>query len=647
MEWGCLDIESWKREAFSRLKNDLYSTKENRFLSYESFQASHLVIVFGKSQVGKTTLILNMIGLKDDSCFHSVYNTLRGGVPKGDSSTSTAIIYSQSENDCYAFGYTTLEGEVYFKSESLDEKGMIEALKEIREKVERNNQREDLILNIYIPKTFFLDEIQKDKITIVDLPGIESRNSSESPHVRALMTRYIPLASVCVVACRLDNIEGLKDLQLPGNVDWKFLDHKYLLVLTHAYNDASIRRFFDVPEKDRKTSFYDFVMEGSTKEVRKILGSANKTEIYPIEMGENLKNIQIRNEEDKRVVVETKDKVLAQLRRSIISHKGNHFHSALLELKAIVEYSDESRIKEVEEKMKEIKITINNLQIHIDKLVSCNSQSSKKLKEIDSEIKEFDEKINSLKALNLDFSHEIFSEIRKYMRDKKLDESKIRDEDEGILKKMLEVIEEKSEATKNKISKIKAWNCISWDKMKSDLKASIYRTYKDRLCPPKNIIKKFMPFLSGPHIDISEVKDICAEIAEEIKDSFSKHIDPLKKDLETERKELDEKKKSELKSQKERKAEISSYKEKMKKSEEKIRELTEEEEKVRKNKEQDREVLGAYLSVAKDEYLKYREEIKNQTKSSHLSIAEKTKRILFLGVLDQDYIRTVNEHRDE
>ena len=58
-----------------------------------------LAILYGKSQVGKTTLILALMGIKSDS-FKKVEDILRAGREKGKSSTSIAIKYGYS-NDSF------------------------------------------------------------------------------------------------------------------------------------------------------------------------------------------------------------------------------------------------------------------------------------------------------------------------------------------------------------------------------------------------------------------------------------------------------------------------------------------------------------------------------------------------------------------
>lgn len=97
----------WQENAFNKIKESLLSVRDNPLLRYDTMRKKYLVVIYGKSQIGKSTLILNMIGIRD-KCFPLVYKTLRAKVPKGNSSTSTAIIYSKSDTEDYGLAVAPL-----------------------------------------------------------------------------------------------------------------------------------------------------------------------------------------------------------------------------------------------------------------------------------------------------------------------------------------------------------------------------------------------------------------------------------------------------------------------------------------------------------------------------------------------------------
>lgn len=94
-------------------------------MQYDGMQESYLVVVYGPSQIGKTSLILKLIGIRDDNdCFQKVSQTLRTKeITRGNSSTSTAIIYARSDTEQYALAVEDEPNKVSEKLFFSDEKG--------------------------------------------------------------------------------------------------------------------------------------------------------------------------------------------------------------------------------------------------------------------------------------------------------------------------------------------------------------------------------------------------------------------------------------------------------------------------------------------------------------------------------------------
>ena len=163
----------WQEKAFNELKEDLTATKDNRFLKYQDENETYLVMICGKSQIGKSTLILKMIGIRDEN-FNDVYNTLRAGSPQGNSSTVTAIIYAKSATDKYALAFAKLD-EPTPEKKYYDAKEMVRALQQVRQDVESGQRTStDEILFIDIPRSFFMEESAVGSIRIIDMPGVQS-----------------------------------------------------------------------------------------------------------------------------------------------------------------------------------------------------------------------------------------------------------------------------------------------------------------------------------------------------------------------------------------------------------------------------------------------------------------------------------------
>ena len=120
-----------------------------------------------------------------------------------------------------------MEGKILSAVEDCTSDGMRQKIQSIRSDVEKNSFSNKAILHIFIPKNYFSSSEKENKISILDLPGIESRNIHEKAHVESLMTRYIPISSVCIIACLASDIQSLEKEEMPNGLDWKKLDTKF------------------------------------------------------------------------------------------------------------------------------------------------------------------------------------------------------------------------------------------------------------------------------------------------------------------------------------------------------------------------------------------------------------------------------------
>lgn len=414
------DRDKWKRDTFELIKRNLLYIKDSRTIQYRQTSSTHLVCVYGKSQVGKTTLILNMIGLKDDKK-SEVAEVLRGGIPRGNSSTSTAIIYSQSDNDQYGLLVETTKGGnvnlgvEYFSSEALCRK-----LQSIRDAVEQNLLSNEEIMHIFIPKKFFSDTVSTNKISILDLPGVESRNIKEKSHVESLMARYIPISSVCIIACPADTIQSLETLELPNDIKWNLLSDKFVIVTTKSYSRGNIKDFFQTPRCNRPKDFISYIEETYLSEVSKIPGICNSTQIFPIEIGDSFDKLlseELTNEEDQNEVIRVRNIILDRLRQFVVEHKGENLLSAIRELKILVEQCDDNRIKffnqQIEDNNVELSKLTEKLNQYNDDLNTLKVDKSQN----ESEVRELIDLYDSIKQTLENVTSRYSSDLIKVLTD--------------------------------------------------------------------------------------------------------------------------------------------------------------------------------------------------------------------------------------
>ena len=656
-----LDKYDWQKDAFNRIKSQLLPVRDNPFVQYNYTAATHLVCVYGKPQVGKTTLILNMIGLKDDDSKRDVSEVLRGGIAHGNSSTSTAIIYSQSESDdLYGVRIETLEGKELSVVEYCTSDGMLQKLQSIRNDVEKNLFSNKAILHISIPKKYFSSSDTDNKISILDLPGVESRNILERAHVESLMNRYIPLSSVCIIACTSNEIKSLKKLELPNNIDWKNLPHRFFVVITRSYSAGSIKEYFKSPRNQRKTRFKDFLLNQYKEDLSKILGKDFMTKIFLLDMGDSFVSLckELINEEDRGEVTETRDFYLSSLRESISSSKGYNLQSCIKELRAIVNKIEESKIIQLKEIAKKKEEEKNEIFKRKEKLESNRNNNKFKIQEFESSI----EKLNNLnktvenellKAAT-SFSDNLIVIIKKEIVEKSLfkDKNGIRyfyDKNRVCMKGIQNHLMILGETIRSQVPLLLKGSEFNIDFYPSSIANSIYsqfaKMYEKELYPPSSFIKNL--FGNSPKVDISSaysyIQQIKTIIQSEIRSSV---IVECQTKIRKKRDDylVDSKwRKSKLK---EEENEIKSKEEELKRIKNEIDENNEELLAVGNQKRQDEQTLDEYLKHAKETYLSQRNEIFESINSKKTSPPDKFLYIILLGIIDKDYKNITNESNE-
>ena len=122
----------WAKLAHSKFMSNfdsqLYSSSEIKDQIYVS--------VYGPSQVGKTSLILELIGVSPQS-YHHVENILRADRGYGKSSTSNIVLYRTSEND---FWFITTDNERTNELLQLNDEQAKKHLSTLRRKMEHYGQ---------------------------------------------------------------------------------------------------------------------------------------------------------------------------------------------------------------------------------------------------------------------------------------------------------------------------------------------------------------------------------------------------------------------------------------------------------------------------------------------------------------------------
>ena len=202
------EINTWENVPIYRsLGMDVDISNMNHLLTKR-------VVLVGPTQVGKTTLIMNLIGIRDDKKTE-LNRILRGGRSVGESSTSIATVYTRSPEG-YGFGIKEFNLTENISANSLEyfpnTEGFKERLKSINEHqsildYENNNK----YLCIAIPEEYYYPD-NKENIQVVDLPGFGDQREAVRAYLRKVKdTLYNFIAGVIAVAAA-DKIKELSSV---------------------------------------------------------------------------------------------------------------------------------------------------------------------------------------------------------------------------------------------------------------------------------------------------------------------------------------------------------------------------------------------------------------------------------------------------
>lgn len=226
----------WAVSAYDHFVQDLAPELVNTLQRNEQVT----VAVYGATQVGKTTLILDLLGLSTLTT-DEVGSVLRGGQQLGKSATAMPIRYGRSQDDGW---YIAGEGPLSADTAR-------EMLGAFRRKVESGGICDAEVLDIRIPRGFFQqcdDSSAGLELNIIDIPGINSHSSAEQDLVNKLADRYVVVADLVLLVGKADSLGFLneRDLIIPALADWAAQPTRFRIVLTYGFSpDSLVSQFQD------------------------------------------------------------------------------------------------------------------------------------------------------------------------------------------------------------------------------------------------------------------------------------------------------------------------------------------------------------------------------------------------------------------
>ncbi|KRP83170.1 hypothetical protein [Pseudomonas lactis] len=236
--WHALQAHQsdWAFRAYARLIKTLSKDVQEK-LQLKEEVAEPYVVIFGKTQVGKTTLLLDLMGI-DPAQLGRISQIMRGGREAGKSATATAMEYCRSANG--RWGLTLRSKTHWFEAEA----DVTRALGQLREDMEAGQLVAESPCVVHIPSSFFASQAAEGpSIRILDLPGDNPANAAEQAHVNHMAKTYLPFADLVLLVGRGDDLGFLRPeaLTLPGIEDWQAMPHRFRIVTTYSYFAQSIK----------------------------------------------------------------------------------------------------------------------------------------------------------------------------------------------------------------------------------------------------------------------------------------------------------------------------------------------------------------------------------------------------------------------
>lgn len=311
------------------------------------------IMVVGDSQVGKTTLLTRMLGVKEPALSH-VADVLRAGRPQGDSATPVPVQYrwSTHEDEWLIVSGSARQARWLTDGELQTELAALRS-----PNGDLTWQLQDRPLEIGLPTRMANIGSRQQGLRVLDLPGLAARNPRERAAARSMVARFAPLMNLVVFVQLADGMaDGFNDLAIredPVLSAWMTNPAAFRVVLTRAFTLETIRpeltRRAASPEPAERSAagLAAFVTERLATQLAESLDSdlpgANlATMVHPVELGNSLREFSTAHPQLADLVESATAIVLDNLARAIDSAGRSDSHG-LQTLDAAVRVADRVR----------------------------------------------------------------------------------------------------------------------------------------------------------------------------------------------------------------------------------------------------------------------------------------------------------------
>ncbi|MBS4028950.1 MAG: dynamin family protein [Ignavibacteriales bacterium] len=359
-----------------RAQDKFYASFQNENFKELLKDGSVNVALFGNSRVGKTTIILKLMGIKKgEEYFDKLYKVLRAKSPENDTSTKTAMVYLKSDDELFHYNENEKDELILKDEEELEEK-----LVSVKERVENNTFDFSKTIKIKIPNSYFNPQRENLlKVNVIDLPGYDSSNEKEQPHVQNVIRNLIPKANLILLVCNANSFaDFLNNINISRIRQWKFFPKQFRIILTYCVSADSVRKQIqnstDLKVEDFK-KFYEteFFDKGTIRDAPK------EIKIYPFEFGDSWKTLDnVMKEKTEGFLREIENELIQDINASSTEHNKIMMNSYVWKgMEKMIEKEVEQFNSEIGKCRNEIESTssnIINIQSEITRLQNENSK---------------------------------------------------------------------------------------------------------------------------------------------------------------------------------------------------------------------------------------------------------------------------------
>lgn len=361
----------WAKTAHSKFMQkfdpNLYHTEDIKDQVY--------IIVYGASQVGKTSLILELIGVIPEH-YDTVQKVLRGDRGFGNSATSTVVRYYTSSDKYWYISNINIPNGI---KRNLSDQQATKELADIRVDMESLGSKYEVSeISIGIPKCYIKNTFEdNNNIVIRDLPGIKASNINERKFVEKVVKQRVEQADLIFLMTTIDNIGFVvyKDnLELDELVNWHRNPSRFKVIFTKFYSNKSSN---DECVKLNKSKGYI-----SKEDIRSYINEQINTldnnwdikeQIFALEVGDTWNKIINENDKLSKAINKNRLSFFNELNKTILDSSDPItrlcYGYQIGDLAQLNKENEEKNANEAVEKMnKKMNLLLNQLEVDKDNI---------------------------------------------------------------------------------------------------------------------------------------------------------------------------------------------------------------------------------------------------------------------------------------